>query len=141
MDRVDLCVEMEAVEVESLLPGGGKQHAESSGTIRERVRLARQLQGERFAQSRYRFNADIADADLEKYCAIGERETACLKQLCSSLQLSARACRRLLRVSRTVADLAGEERIGEEHILEAACYRPSQEYWSVRMRQEGGKKG
>ena len=141
MDRVDLCVEMEAVAVESLLPGGGKKQAESSGAIRERVRLARQLQRERFAQSRYRFNADIADADLEKYCAVGGREAECLKQLCSSLQLSARACKRLLRVSRTVADLAGEERIGEEHILEAACYRPSQEYWSVRMGQEGRKKG
>lgn len=126
LDRIDLCVELQPVEL-SGLQGGRK--AESSAVIRERVRLARERQAERFRGTGCRFNADIDAANIEKYCPLGEEEQAYMEQLYHSLQLSARAYHRILKVARTIADLAGEERIRAEHLLEASFFRPSLEYW------------
>ena len=125
LDRMDLCVELQPVDVVSF---GGKR-GEKSAAIRERVLGARERQMWRFTGTAYRFNADIDPADIERYCELGKRERACMEGLCRSLQLSARACHRVLKVARTVADLAGKERIEEEHLMEAAFYRPAQEYW------------
>ena len=121
LDRMDLCVELQPVDVVSF---GGKR-GEKSAAIRERVLGARERQMWRFAGTAYRFNADIDPADIERYCELGKRERACMEGLCRSLQLSARACHRVLKVARTVADLAGKERIVEEHLMEALCYRIS----------------
>lgn len=125
LDRMDLCVELQPVDV----VGFGGKRGEKSAAIRERVLGARERQMQRFAGTAYRFNADIDPADIECYCELGKRERACMEGLCRSLQLSARACHRVLKVARTVADLAGKERIEEEHLMEAAFYRPAQEYW------------
>ena len=126
LDRIDLCVELQPVDITGL---GGKR-GEESAAIRKRVLLARERQIGRFAGTACRFNADIAAADIDRYCALGGKEKACMERLYRSLHLSARAYHRLLKVARTIADLAGEDRIGEEHLMEAAFYRPVQEYWS-----------
>lgn len=124
MDRIDLWVELHAVEIASLQNAGS---GEPTSVIRGRVEGARNIQRERFAGTSYRFNADIREEDIERFCPLGEEEKKVMEQLYQGLQLSARVYHRILKVARTIADLAGEEHIRKEHLLEAAAYRPSQE--------------
>lgn len=126
LDRIDLCVELQAVDVSSLQK---KEAGESSRIIRERVKQARNLQRERFQGTSYRFNADIQAADMERFCSLGTEEQRLMEQLYQSMGLSARTYHRILKVSRTIADLSGCSRIDTSHILEAACYRPAQDFW------------
>lgn len=128
LDRIDLCVELQPVDIAGLRK---ERRGESSGEIRARVQKARERQRERFAGTKYRFNADIEGTDLERYCFLGEEEQKLTERLYHSLQLSARAYHRILKVARTIADLDGAERIATEHLLEASFYRPSAEYWGV----------
>lgn len=124
LDRIDLCVELQPVDVRSLRFGS---KGESSASIRERVLGARAMQEKRFEGTNYRFNADIDAADIERYCPLGKEEQTCIEQLYHSLQLSARAFHRILKVARTIADLDCAEHISAEHLLEASFYRPSLE--------------
>lgn len=126
LDRIDLCVELQPVDYASLQAG---KKGESSADIRKRVEQARQIQKERFTGTGYRFNGDIETAAMEKYCGLQPEEKKCMERLYHSLQLSARAYHRILRVARTIADLDGAEQIDTGHLMEAAFYRPSQEYW------------
>lgn len=126
LDRIDLCVELHPVDLAGLKKRAGE---ESSEDIRERVMRAREWQKDRFAGSGYRFNGDIEASCIDRYCELGKEEQACMEQLYYSLKLSARAYHRILKVARTIADLAGKEKIDTDHLLEAACYRPSLEYW------------
>ncbi|MCI9436265.1 MAG: YifB family Mg chelatase-like AAA ATPase [Lachnospiraceae bacterium] len=126
LDRMDLCVELQPVEYSNLKTKG---KGESSREIRQRVEQARQRQKARFQNTPYRFNGDIEVCDIGDYCALGAEEQCCMERLYASLQLSARAYHRILRVARTIADLDGTEEIRVQHLTEAACYRPSLEYW------------
>ncbi len=126
LDRMDLCVELQPVDYESLK---SKRKGESSRDIRRRVERARQIQKARFQGTTYRFNGDIQVSQLEQYCRLGAKEQDCMEQLYTSLQLSARAYHRILRVARTIADIEGEREIGVSHLMEASFYRPSMEYW------------
>lgn len=126
LDRVDLCVELQAVDIESLK---SSKKSENSETIRKRIIRARERQKERFYDTKYRFNGDIEAADMESYCRLGMKEQQYMEQLYRSLNLSARAYHRILKVARTIADLAETPEIGTEHLLEASFYRPAQEYW------------
>ncbi len=127
LDRIDLCAELGPVELPDLKTASP---GESSASVRGRVLEARERQKKRFAGTGLRFNADIQPAALERYCPLGSGEQECMEQLYHSLHLSARAFHRIIKVARTVADLAGAEKIAVEHLLEAAFYRPSQEDWS-----------
>jgi len=127
LDRIDLCVELQSVDYLHLK---GRQKGEGSEVIRQRVIEARQRQKVRFEGTNYRFNADIEATSIEKYCCLGEEEERCMEQLFQSLQLSARAYHRILRVARTIADLEGTDRIRTDHLMEASFYRPSLEYWT-----------
>lgn len=126
LDRIDLCVELQAVDVASLQK---KQICESSREIRKRVEQAREIQKQRFQGTGYRFNADIQAADMERFCSLGAEEQKLMEELYRTMGLSARTYHRILKVSRTIADLSGCNRINTSHILEAACYRPAQDYW------------
>ncbi len=126
LDRIDLCVELAAVDYDSLK---SRAKAESSAEIRGRVERARRIQEERFRGTSTRFNGDIEVSAMERYCGLGEEQQRCMERLYGSLQLSARAYHRILRVARTIADLEGVEEIGTAHLMEASYYRPSMEYW------------
>lgn len=126
LDRFDLCVQLEPPEASDLLKGG---RGESSREIGARVIEARKRQEERFAGSAYRFNGEIQNKDMEKYCSLGEEERRLMQELYGKLQLSARGYYRILRVARTIADLERAEQITAAHLMEAAFYRPSEEYW------------
>ena len=87
------------------------------------------MQEKRYAGTEYRFNGDVSSADVDQYCGLGEMEKTVMEQLYHALELSARAYHRILKTARTIADLEEQENITKEHLLEAACYRPSGEYW------------
>ncbi len=126
LDRIDLCVELQAVDITKLHTA---RRAESSESIRSRVMKARKQQEERFFGSGKQFNGDMDTGEIEKYCRLGNTEKKYMEQIYTSLKLSARAYHKILKVARTIADLAGVEQIQTEHLLEAACYRPTSEYW------------
>lgn len=121
LDRMDVCVELKTVEIRNL-QGKGREE-ESSAKIRTRVENARMRQRDRYEGTGYRFNADIGAADMERYCALGAKEKKLMEKLYANMRLGARGYHRILKVARTIADLAGEETIREEHLLEAAGYR------------------
>jgi magnesium chelatase family protein len=120
LDRMDLCCEMAAVNMEDLRKCDG---GESSSAIRNRVIEAWNIQKERFKGTDYRFNADIRSQDIEKYCVLEPEAEVTLQKLFRKMGLSARAYYRLLKVSRTIADLEQPANIAEKHVKEAACYR------------------
>ncbi|MBQ7934632.1 MAG: YifB family Mg chelatase-like AAA ATPase [Lachnospiraceae bacterium] len=126
LDRIDLFTELEQVELGHLR---GEISTEDSRTIRKRVEKARLRQQERFQGSKIRFNGEMDSVAVEKYCILGAREQTYMDKIYQSMELSARAYHRVLKVARTIADLADEEQISKEHLLEAVCYRPSGTYW------------
>lgn len=124
LDRIDLHVEAPAVSFEELRGQSGTVPRQwSSAGMRERVLAARAIQDARYAGTRYRYNAELSGAQLERHCALSDAGNALLKAAMKRLSLSARAYTRILRVARTIADLSGMEAIGEEHIAEATGLR------------------
>ena len=120
LDRIDLHVEAPAVPFEELR---GKEPGEPSTAIRERVVKARALQSARFGAGKTHINARMTSAHVRKHCALDAEAEAMLRMAMESLQLSARAHDRILKVARTIADLATSEHIAPEHISEAIQYR------------------
>ena len=91
--------------------------------IRERVCQARALQQERYREEAISDNAGMQQAQLRKYCALDETGVALMRQAFDALHLTARSYDRILRVARTIADLAGSESIEPMHLAEAIRYR------------------
>ena len=121
LDRIDLHVEAPAVEYKEL---SDTIPAESSKAIRERILKARSIQQLRFAKSRKTScNARMSHAQLKEHCRLDPAGNELLKTAMSDLNFSARAYDRILKVARTIADLAARESIGSEHLLEALSYR------------------
>jgi magnesium chelatase family protein len=120
LDRIDLHLEVPAVPARDLTRAG----AEPSAEIRRRVARARTLQQERFAGRRgVHANAHMNARDLRAHCRLSETADAILRTAISRLALSARAYHRILKIARTIADLAGEARIEPSHVSEAIQYR------------------
>ena len=84
---------------------------------------ARKIQEERYRNSSYFFNADLDTKDIAKYCFLGKEEQNFMESVFYSLNLSARAYHRILKVARTIADLEESLKIKKEHLAEAVCYR------------------
>ena len=122
LDRVDIFVEVPRVDYEKL---SSLAPAEASNEVRERVDRARRLQIDRFAGRPARANADMSPADVREFCQTGldEQGRAFLKLATTQLSLSARAFHRILKVARTIADLAGSEALLTSHVAEAVQYR------------------
>jgi magnesium chelatase family protein len=122
LDRIDLHVEVTPVPFDELAQ---RDHlAESSTTIRERVSRAREVQLERYADSPEVYNNSLMPPQLvERYCALDKPSEALLRVAMQRLNLSARAYTRILKVARTIADLAGSPALRAEHVAEAIQYR------------------
>src|SRR5690606_20716953 len=120
-DRIDLHVEVTPVSFDEMT---ADRPAESSAQIRERVIKAREIQEERFSNQTAIFSNAMMPAPMVKdVCQINEAGKKLLKTAMERLGLSARAYDRILKVSRTIADLAGSEEIKIEHLAEAIQYR------------------
>lgn len=127
LDRLDLQIEVPPVDYGAL---SDTRPAETSAEIRERVNRARRLQQERYRGSGVTCNARLTPAMLREYCVMTEDAAACLRESFDKLGLSARAYDRILKVARTAADLAGEEKIGRAQILSAIRFRSlDRKYW------------
>jgi magnesium chelatase family protein len=120
LDRIDIHVEAPALTVEELRRA---EPGETSAAIRTRVAAARGRQRARFAGTRTSANARMSHAQIRAHCAIDSTLGRMLQQAMEELHLSARAYDRILKVSRTIADLAGADSIAANHLLEAIQYR------------------
>jgi magnesium chelatase family protein len=120
LDRIDIHIEVPRLKQDELL---GPNKGETSKAIRQRVEQARKLQQERFAGSPIFVNAAMSSRQTRTYCKLEGGAQDLLKTAISRLGLSARAYDRVLRLSRTIADLAGAEAIGVPHVAEAIQYR------------------
>jgi magnesium chelatase family protein len=129
LDRIDICVEAPRVDI-SDLSRGNKSANESSAAIRKRVLEARKRQQERFAGTGLNFNSEMSPKDIEKYCALAPKEKSFLENAFCTMELSARAYHKVLRIARTIADIEACDNITQLHLMEALSYRMTDgKYW------------
>ncbi|MDO8499018.1 MAG: YifB family Mg chelatase-like AAA ATPase [bacterium] len=124
LDRIDIHLDVPAVEVEKLT---GQETAEDSQAIKTRVEKARNIQQERFKGSGILTNSEMSNAQIKTWCRITQDALDLLKMAISQMNLSARGYHRVLKLSRTIADLASSENILAEHVAEALTYRAREE--------------
>jgi magnesium chelatase family protein len=121
LDRIDLHIEVPAVEYRDV---ASERIEETSAAIRERIVRARQRQQERFrSDANVNCNARMATRQLKQYCKLTQDSQDLIRVAMNELNLSARAYDRILKVSRTIADLDGKAEISPEHVSEAIQYR------------------
>ncbi|MFH1339490.1 MAG: YifB family Mg chelatase-like AAA ATPase [Candidatus Omnitrophota bacterium] len=120
LDRIDIHIEVPAVNYQELT---NTQPAETSAQIRKRVNKAHAIQRKRFKHEGILFNAEITHKQVRKFCTLAKEESELLKMAMNELNFSARAHDKILKVARTIADLAESEDIKTEHLSEAIQYR------------------
>lgn len=124
LDRIDIHLDVPFVDVDKLT---GQDVPEDSKTIRQRVENARQRQRSRFSGSGIFTNSEMNNSQIKQFCRIKADALELLKLAISQMNLSARGYHRVLKLSRTIADLAGLEDISTEHVAEALTYRAKEE--------------
>ena len=129
MDRIDIRIEVRPVEIGDLL---GEAAGETSETVRGRIEEARARQVHRFREESFCYNSGIPQRRMKEYIHLGDQETELLKQVYQQGGLSARGYFKVLRLARTIADLAGQEEIRKEDLGEALFFR------NVGAAEEGG---
>jgi len=121
LDRIDIHVEVPRVDYEKL---ADKRKVEDSATIRKRVQAARERQLQRFTGTKLTCNAEMGPAEVRDFCQVDASAEKLLKAAMQQLHLSARAFHRVLKLARSIADLAESEMIAANHVAEAIQYRP-----------------
>jgi magnesium chelatase family protein len=121
LDRIDIHIEVPRVDYEKL---ADKRQVENSTTIRQRVQAARERQLQRFGEKPMTCNAEMGPSEVRDYCEVEASAEKLLKAAMQQLHLSARAYHRVLKLARTIADLAESEKIAANHVAEAVQYRP-----------------
>ncbi|MDD4357514.1 MAG: ATP-binding protein, partial [Smithellaceae bacterium] len=120
LDRIDLHIEVPSVKYRDLT---GKEEGESSAAIKKRVDQARQRQKQRFNGVGILTNARMMEKQIRSFCAIDEESHQLMEMAIEKMGFSARAMNRILKVSRTIADLEGADKIEPAHVAEAIQYR------------------
>ena len=127
LDRIDICVEASPITYGDIRSSGNN---ESSREIRARVEQARKIQRERFAGENVRCNGEMSGRHIRKFCGLGREEEKFMEEIFEKLALSARMHDRILKVARTTADLAEEEKIRLADLCEAVSYVKSRDkFW------------
>jgi magnesium chelatase family protein len=127
LDRIDIHIEVSPVKYEKL---ESDIQSESSSVIKKRVDAARKIQADRYKNYGIYSNSGLTPSLMNMFCKLGTNEKNILQNAFDKLGLSARAYSRIIKVSRTIADLAGEENININHIAEAIQYRSlDRKYW------------
>lgn len=120
LDRIDIHVEAPALSIEELRTG---RKGETSDEIRARIEAARKIQQRRYESSPFTMNANMSESELDTHCSLTPQLGQILQKAMEALTLSARAYNRILKVARTIADLAESETIQLNHLTEAIQYR------------------
>ena len=120
MDRIDIQLVVSRVDARKLV---SRSPAESSAVVAQRVLKARKIQKDRFAEEGIFCNASMNNRQIEKFCPLSQECKALLERIIERMSLSARACSRIIKLARTIADLAGATDILPVHLSEAASYR------------------
>ena len=123
LDRIDIFVDVPSVEYDKLV---APANAEPSRSVRDRTERARKVQLARFTGTDILTNSDMGPNEVYEFCQLDDQASALVKSAMNQMHLSARAYHRILKLARTIADLADEERIGVPHVAEALQYRPPQ---------------
>ena len=121
LDRIDIHIEVPRVDYQKLTD---ERMGERSAALRARVERARQVQRRRFAGTLLSCNAGLGPTEVREVCRLDETGRSLVRAAMQQLQMSARAFHRILKLARTIADLAGSERIETAHLAEAIQYRP-----------------
>ncbi len=121
LDRIDIHIQVPRVDYTKL---AGDRLGETSATIRARVEAARERQRRRFAGTSLQCNGDMGPAEVREYCGVDEAGKNLLRAAMQQMQMSARAYHRILKLARTIADLADRDHIETPHLAEAIQYRP-----------------
>ena len=123
LDRIDLQIEVPRIEIKNLFQ---ESNVEELRKIRERVKKAREIQKERNSKNlgkKFILNSFLSSREIEKICNLESKEKSILEKAISKYYLSARSYFKILKISRTIADLEGSEKVNSDHILEALNYR------------------
>jgi magnesium chelatase family protein len=123
LDRIDLFVDVPRVDYEKLV---APSQSESSGAVRDRTSAASQRQRQRFSGTPILSNSEMGPTEVYEYCNLDESAESLVQTAMRQMHLSARAYHRILKVSRTISDLASSDTIGISHVAEALQYRPAQ---------------
>ena len=127
LDRIDICTEVSPVKYQKL---DSIQPVETSEEIKRRVDKARKIQMERYKKNKIYSNSELTPKLIEEYCKLDSKGKQILENAFNKLKLSARAYGRILKVARTIADLAESKNIEVQHIAEAIQYRSiDRKYW------------
>ncbi len=121
LDRIDIHIDVPRVDYEKL---AGDRLGEPSATIQARVEGARERQRGRLAGTSLQCNGDMGPAEVRQYCVLDETGQSLLRSAMQQMQMSARAFHRILKLARTIADLAECDKIETPHLAEAIQYRP-----------------
>jgi magnesium chelatase family protein len=124
LDRIDLHIEVPRIKFEKLAT---EAKSETSADIKKRVQTARQAQKLRFTGANFITNSEMSSEAVKHFCRVDNVSAKLLHQAVDQMHLSARAYFRVLKLARTIADLAGQENIITQHIAEALQYRPRME--------------
>ncbi len=128
LDRIDLHIEVDSINYEDL---SHYELEEPSCEIKKRVNRARDIQLQRFKDSKIYSNAKMNEKEFKKYCALDKDSTSLLEIAFKRFNLTARAYNRILKVARTIADLDGKENIERKHLMEAIQYRTLDKKYTV----------
>lgn len=127
LDRIDIQIEIEPVKYQKL---ESREEIETSQKIKERVNRARKIQWQRYQNKKIYSNAELTPKLIERYCTLDQSSKKIMQKAFDSLNLSARAYSRILKVARTIADMDEKEKIEAKHIAEAIQYRNlDRKYW------------
>ena len=121
LDRIDIFVEVPRVDYEKL---ADDRMGEASEAVRQRVENARSVQRQRFNGTKMACNADMTPLEVREFCRVEPSAQSLLQAAMKQLYFSARAFHRILKLARTIADLAGVENIAASHLAEEIQYRP-----------------
>ncbi len=127
LDRIDIHLDVPSVETQKLINNETKQRAENSKQIQKRVQKARGIQLKRFKGTKLKSNSEMTTRDVKEFCPLSNECRTMLITAISSMNLTARSYFKVVKVARTIADLAGEKEITPIHLAEALQYRPKQE--------------
>lgn len=124
LDRIDLHVEVPSVDTQKLISKDTKSTREKSSAIQKRVQLARECQLKRFSGTKLKSNSEMSTKDIKKYCELDANCLAMLRSAVATMDLSARGYFKVVKIARTIADLAGDRQLSIDHLAEALQYRP-----------------